>query len=244
MITSLINYLLHQFSYTQVYLLTVVYFMVLYFGVGKLFLMGCNYLTQRNIVQQIVPSTNADKNKLFEIKHSFKSIVVFGFSGVAMVYLIRTNVVELLPETLFNTLSGIVILTLYNELHFYLVHKLLHLPVLYRTIHKIHHQSKIPTVYSVYSFHWVEALLLSTVPITIAPFYTFSATALFIYPLASILLNFAGHCNYRFGNGLGDSWKLFSTRHAQHHYKNSAKFGFALNLFDKLFPTNKKLTNQ
>lgn len=239
MITSLINYLLHEFSYTQVYLLTVIYFIVLYFGVGKLFLMGCNYLAKRGIVQQIILTDNAHKNQLFEIKHSLKSIVVFGFSGVAMVYFIRINIVQLLPETLVNTIMGIVILTLYNELHFYLIHKLLHIPVLYGSIHKIHHQSKTPTVHSVYSFHWVEALLLSTVPITIAPFYTFSATALFIYPLASILLNFAGHCNYRFGNGLGDSWKLFSTRHAQHHYKNSKKFGFALNIFDKLFLIDK-----
>ena len=170
----------------------------------------------------------------FEIRHSFKSIIIFGFSGLPVVYLVRMGLIHLLPNSFFNICWGLALLTLWNELHFFLVHRLMHTPFFMRNVHKIHHKSFTPTVFSVYSFHWFEALLLSTVPLTIAPFINFAPSAIFLYPLASILINFAGHCNYRFGNGAGAAWKLFGTRHCEHHVKNSKKYGFATDIFDKI----------
>lgn len=104
-----------------------------------------------------------------------------------------------------------------------------------KNIHFIHHKSHVPTVYSVYSFHWFEALLLSTVPLTIVPFLPFAFVSVALYPLVSILINFSGHCNYRFGNGVGKSWKLFGTFHNEHHSKGRKNYGFALSVLDKLF---------
>jgi Delta7-sterol 5-desaturase len=108
-------------------------------------------------------------------------------------------------------------------------------------VHVVHHRSKVPTVFSVYSLHWFEALLLSSVPLTIAPFLPFAPLAIAIYPTVSILLNFAGHCNYRFGNGKGDSWKLFATEHNEHHRLGRKNYGFALNFFDKIITRINKL---
>jgi sterol desaturase/sphingolipid hydroxylase (fatty acid hydroxylase superfamily) len=65
-------------------------------------------------------------------------------------------------------------------------------------------------------------------------FVPLSPLAIFLYPLASILLNFAGHCNYRFGNGQGADWKLFGTHHNAHHAKFTKNYGFASNLLDKI----------
>jgi sterol desaturase/sphingolipid hydroxylase (fatty acid hydroxylase superfamily) len=197
-------------------------------------------LVNKNLVQQIVPTYSPNKNISFEISHSLHSIFVFGFSGIALVYLVRTGRIALLPDTFANVILGIFFLTAWNELYFFTIHRLMHLPFFYRRVHKIHHQSKIPTVYSVFSFHWFEALLLSGVPLTICPFFAFSPLAIFLYPLSSILLNFAGHCNYRFGKGTGASWQLFGTRHSQHHFRNTQNYGFATHFFDWLLSSNKK----
>ena len=144
------------------------------------------------------------------------------------------GVVTLLPDTVFNILSGIVILSLWNEVHFFIVHRIMHLPFFMKNVHYIHHRSKVSTVYAVYSFHWFEAFLLSTVPLTIMPFIPFSPFAIFLYPLASVLLNYSGHCNYRFGKGNGKSWIFFGTHHNQHHFKGRKNYGFALNFLDRL----------
>jgi lathosterol oxidase len=235
-----LQYILDDSTYLEVYVLTFLYFCLLYFFLAPIFLVVCKLLEKQNIVERIVHSEITKKQMLSELKNSSKSIVLFGFSGVVMIYLYREHVVVFKEFSVLNTLIGVLYLTLWNEIHFFLVHRLMHIPYLYRNIHRVHHQSKITTVYSVYSFHWFEAMLLSTVPITIAPFIDFSTTAIFLYPVASILLNYAGHCNYRFGKGNGVFWKQIGTRHAQHHLKNSKNFGFALTTFDWLFASNKK----
>ena len=108
----------------------------------------------------------------------------------------------------------------------------MHFPFMMRKFHWVHHRTVVPTVYSVYSFHWLEAFLLSTVPLTIVPFIKFSPLAIAFYPLASILLNFSGHCNYRFGNGTGNKWQLFATKHNEHHSKGLKNYGFATFFLD------------
>jgi sterol desaturase/sphingolipid hydroxylase (fatty acid hydroxylase superfamily) len=239
MMKELIHSIIHDYSYFQIYGLTFVYFLFLYFGVGSLFQYLCRVLEKRNWVYKIVITDNPNKKIKSEIRHSLVSILIFGFSGVAMVFMIRQGIIVLLPESILNAIIGVIILSLWNEVHFYIIHRIMHLPFFFSRVHRIHHQSVIPTVYSVYSFHWFEALLLSTVPLVIAPFFNFSATAIFLYPLASILLNFAGHCNYRFGNGKAPAWSLIGTRHSAHHFKKSSNYGFATNFFDRIFSFNK-----
>lgn len=216
------------------------YFIFLYFGVGSLFLFVCKTLEKKRLLNKIESKEVSKKQIAFEIKHSIKSIVVFGFSIMPIIYLIRINVVELVPNTWFNIVAGVTLLTLWNEVHFYIVHRIMHQKFMMRNVHYIHHKSRVSTVYSVFSFHWLEALLLSTIPLTIVPFIPFSIVAVFIYPLVSILLNFAGHCNYRFGDGKGTSWKLFGTYHNEHHSRGRKNYGFSLNFLDKLFSKHNK----
>ncbi|MCL5245643.1 sterol desaturase family protein [Cellulophaga sp. 20_2_10] len=236
----LIKDILFNYSYITLYWLTFGYFIFLYFGVGSLFLFICKTLEKKHFLNKIESKEVSKKQIAFEIKHSIKSIVVFGFSIMPIIYLIRINVVELVPNTWFNIAAGVTLLTLWNEVHFYIVHRIMHQKFMMKNVHYIHHKSRVSTVYSVFSFHWIEALLLSTIPLTIVPFIPFSIVAVFIYPLVSILLNFAGHCNYRFGEGKGTSWRLFGTYHNEHHSRGRKNYGFSLNFLDKLFSKHNK----
>jgi len=232
---SFIENTLFNYSYVILYGLTFGYFLFLYLGIGYLFLSVCKVLERKRMLNKIKSKEVSKKQVAFEIKHSIKSIVIFGFSIMPIIYLVRVDIIELLPNTWLNILIGVILLSLWNEVHFYVVHRIMHQKFMLKHVHIIHHQSLIPTVYSVYSFHWLEALLLSTVPLTIVPFIPFSIIAVFIYPLVSILLNFAGHCNYRFGDGKGNSWSLFGTYHNEHHSRGRKNYGFTLNFLDKLF---------
>jgi sterol desaturase/sphingolipid hydroxylase (fatty acid hydroxylase superfamily) len=218
----------------ELFLITTAYFSFLYFVLGPIFLAICKALASRNVLQKISTGPVTTEQTRFEIKHSFSAVTIFGFSSWPVIYLIRNNIITLLPDTLFNVITGLVILTAWNEVHFFIVHRIMHLPTFMRRVHAIHHRSVTPTVYSVYSFHWFEALLLSTPPLIIALFVSFSPLAIGLFPLVSILINYCGHCNYRFGKGNGPSWATFGTRHAEHHYKQGRNYGFATNILDKL----------
>ncbi|NJO00870.1 MAG: sterol desaturase family protein [Bacteroidia bacterium] len=162
------------------------------------------------------------------MRHSLVSILLFGFSGLAVVYLIRQGMIGVRADSLGNLLVGLVILTLWNEIHFFVIHCLMHLPYFMKRVHWVHHRSWIPGVFSVYSFHPVEALLLSTVPLTIAPWVDFAPSVFLLFPLVSILLNFSGHANYRFGQGGEAGWFHFASRHNAHHERSRGHYGFVL----------------
>ncbi|MEM7023899.1 MAG: sterol desaturase family protein [Pseudomonadota bacterium] len=51
------------------------------------------------------------------------------------------------------------LIPLFREVHFYFVHRLLHVPVLYRIAHKLHHQNVNPGPWSGLSMHPIEHLL-------------------------------------------------------------------------------------
>ncbi len=234
MSAKLVHTIIYEYSYMWLYVLTFLYFFFLYFGIAPVFRKVCIWLESRGVVHKILKREATKRQKKIEQIHSLKSIFIFGFSALPVVYLMRTNTIVLLPDTFVNVILGILLLTLWNEIHFFVIHRIMHIPFFMKHVHRVHHRSIIPTVYSVYSFHWFEALLLSTVPITVLPFLPFSPIAVFLYPLTSILLNYSGHCNYRFGKGKGAHWKLFGTRHNAHHSVFKKNYGFASHFLDKL----------
>lgn len=234
MVRELVNSILFEYSYIQLYGLVFLYFAFLYFALAPAFLYVCKYLGDRKILHKITDRVVPEKQIRFEMLHSLKSIFIFGFSAFPVIYLVRMNAIVLAPDTPLNIFIGVLVLTVWNEIHFFVVHRTMHIPFFMKHVHSVHHKSITPTVYSVYSFHWFEALLLSTVPLTLVIFMPLAPIAIFIYPLASILLNYAGHCNYRFGKGKGADWKLFGTNHNAHHAKFTKNYGFASNLLDKL----------
>jgi len=181
-----------------------------------------------------IPKPN---QKFREIKHSLVSILVFGFSSFPIVYLYRIEYLTLIPNTFWNVLLSLIALNVWNEIHFFTIHKLMHKPFFMRNIHKIHHQSYIPTVWAVYSLHWVEAALLSLVPFVLSLIHPLAPFAFVLYPLNSILINFAGHCNYRLV-GFENTWLGFASKHITHHQKGNKNFGFLSGLLDRIFKSS------
>jgi len=235
MINELLENIIYEYSYFTLFGITLAYFLVLYLGLAPLFDATCRFLASKGLLEKIAAKEVPRKQIKYEIRHSLQSVFLFGFTGIPIVWGIREGVIHILPNTALNVLLGLVLLTAWNELHFFLVHRLMHLPWWMRNVHYIHHRSHVPTVYSIYSFHWLEAALLSTVPLTFALLFPLAPMAVFLYPLISVLLNYAGHCNYRFGKGTGPDWLVFGTHHAEHHHKGRQNFGFASHLPDWLY---------
>jgi sterol desaturase/sphingolipid hydroxylase (fatty acid hydroxylase superfamily) len=51
------------------------------------------------------------------------------------------------------------VLPVYHELHFYCIHRLIHVPIFYKHIHSVHHNSVNPSPWSSLSMHPIEHLL-------------------------------------------------------------------------------------
>jgi len=234
-ISKLIHWFIADSNYLTQSIFVLTYFLLLYFIVGNLFLFICKKLENKHLIHKICKEEVSKKQEFFEIKNSLMSIVIFAFSGWPIIYFVRNGFISLEKTSIITVIIGVILLNIWNEIHFFLVHRLMHTKWFMKHIHIIHHRSRIPTIYSVYSFHPIEAMLLSTVPFLLALVLQLSPVAIAIYPFTSIVLNLIGHCNYRVWKTEGPTWFRLATSHNEHHVIGKQNFGFASSLLDKLF---------
>lgn len=236
------NQIIENITYNSNYLFIYIflYHLFLYFVVGHIFVYFCRVLSKRGWLEKIINQTITREQYLFEKKNSLISILIISIVGFIQFYLIRISWIELDENTWSSVLIGLLILNLWNEVHFFLIHRMMHIPFFMKHVHKIHHKSSVPTVFSGYSFHWFEALLLGTVTLSITPFVKLSLIAIFLYPLNSILLNFSGHCNYKFKNNwINKNVTSYGINHNNHHSKYAKNFSFVTSVLDKIFSRGK-----
>jgi lathosterol oxidase len=167
-----------------------------------------------------------------EIHRSLMSILVFGGYGLLTFLAWRNGIVtvEFRPSW-YKVTGDVAFLFGWNEVHFYCIHRLLHTRWLYRHVHRIHHESVVPTPFSTYSFHWLEAVLLGSVMILPMLLCKFSAAALLALPVISMALNTIGHCNYNVF-ATRPSMHSASLEHSMHHLCVRGNYGFYLPFLD------------
>lgn len=174
-----------------------------------------------------------------ELLLSASSVVLFGTGLLLPWGLFMAGWTDVATDpSLLRTGVEIVALVLWNEVHFYAMHRLLHVPRL-SVFHLPHHRSVVTTPWATYSFHPVEAALLGPVIIPPMLVHDFSAIALLALPLLSLLFNNIGHSNYDFlPDAERDRWWLNGgRRHHLHHACFHGNYGFMFPFMDRLCGT-------
>lgn len=216
------------------------FFAFLYFGFGFLgFLLSEKMFPVLGLGRSIGGRSVREGQLGMEMRYSLVSIAIFGAYGVLTQALVRQGLVSIGWTVEWSVFPvEVAVLFLWNELHFYLCHRLLHTDWLYRHVHVVHHRSTRPTPFSTFSFHWGEGVLLGSVMLTAMLWHEFSWLALLMLPLMSIGLNVLGHFHYDLFPGKPLEHVLtFSRRHSLHHTRNTGNYGFLLPVFDWAFGT-------
>jgi Delta7-sterol 5-desaturase len=127
-------------------------------------------------------------------------------------------------------------LLVWNDIHFYAVHRTLHHPRLLRAVHAAHHQSVVTTPWSTYAFHPLEALLLGSVLLPPMLVWSFTPAALVLLPVLSLIYNAVGHSNCR---ALPRRWRWLSNAqdHHLHHACHRGNYGFLFTFMDRWLGT-------
>lgn len=217
----------------------IVYFAVLYFATA----LANTWLTRmllprlgfgRRIDPRPLPAGQVRR----EITQACVSIVIFGAGLVVPWGLLRLGWARLAADpSALRIATEVAVLFVWNELHFYANHRLLHTRPL-RRFHADHHRSHVPTPFSTYAFHPVEAVMLGSVPIIPMLLHDFSFVALACLPVLSIVLNGLGHANYEFSRVEPARGPLgASRRHHLHHAVSRGNYGFLLTVFDRWLGT-------
>jgi sterol desaturase/sphingolipid hydroxylase (fatty acid hydroxylase superfamily) len=106
---------------------------------------------------------------------------------------------------------SIVISMLIHETYYYWIHRWMHHPKIYHLVHKVHHDSKITSAWTAFSFHPIEGLLEALIMpaiICIIPMHIYAATVhLTIMTITAAInhLDIEIYPKTKWGNWLGNN---------------------------------------
>lgn len=196
-------------------------------------------------IQQKFPER---KQILTEIKYSLITFTVFVVIGTLIRYLIQQGIIEpkmykdFSAHSVWYFIGTTIFIIFFHDTYFYWVHRLMHHPLLYERVHKVHHLSKDPTPWAAFAFHPLEAVLeLGFVPI-LAFTLPLHFSSIIILALWQIVFNVMGHSGYEIlphkMQQTFFKWMNTSTNHNMHHKYVRCNYGLYFNIWDRLLNTN------
>lgn len=180
-----------------------------------------------------------------EIKWSIISAVIFAVTATITVILWQKGFTKIytslsISDWFYFPLS-LIIYMLLQETYYYWIHRWMHIPRIFRVVHKIHHDSKISSPFTAFSFHPLEAILQAIfIPLLllIVPIHLYVIIALLTIMSISSVVNHLDIEIYPAGSQTNFSkWVIGATHHAQHHQRYKYNFGLYFTIWDKLRKT-------
>lgn len=212
---------------------------LLFFSTLYVVLCGGNWILTKHVLPGLGIGHRIDPRPLRigqlrdEMLLSAGSVLIFGVGVVLPWWFLQHDWAQLAQDAgVLRVAIEMLVLLVWNDVHFYLNHRLLHTKTL-RRYHQQHHRSLVTTPFATYSFHPLEAVLLGNVILLPMLLHDFSFMALLSLPVFSLLLNNLGHGNYDYLPSVGDHhWLAASRRHQMHHACYHGNYGFLFNFMD------------
>lgn len=137
---------------------------------------------------------------------------------------------------------SLILMMLTHEVYFYFSHRLMHHPFVYRTIHKIHHASLLPSPWASFSFHPWESVIESFILPILVMIIPVHPTVFIFYMTMMTVSAIINHLGFEIlPIGSGRSWigRFFitATHHSEHHAYFNCNYGLYFTFMDRYFKT-------
>ena len=214
---------------------------------GPVFLIFYVFLRKKIFYKKIQIKVPSLKDYVREIGFSTLSIIIFSFPPLLILYsnTIRphtTFYTDIHEHSIFYFVMAFPIMLLMHDAYFYLIHRIMHSPWLFKKFHLVHHKSTNPSPWAAYAFHPFEAMLESL----IFPIFLFTIPVhsihLMVFFIFSLLYNVYGHLGFElypkgFNTHWLGRWVNTSTSHNLHHQYFKGNYGLYFTIWDRLLGT-------
>jgi lathosterol oxidase len=137
------------------------------------------------------------------------------------------------------------IVMILHETYYYWIHRAMHVPRIYKIVHKVHHQSLSTTPWTAFSFYpWESVLEALIVPLIlmIIPVHIYVLLFYLILMTFSSMINHLGIEIYPESfrkSTFGKLW-INATHHHYHHQEFNTNYGLYFTFWDKLMGTESR----
>ncbi|MDQ2719120.1 MAG: sterol desaturase family protein [Bacteroidota bacterium] len=179
-----------------------------------------------------------------EIKWSLVSSLLFSAAGAITLILWQkgyTKVyIELNEYGWWYLPVSLVIFMLLHETYYYWIHRWMHIPSVFKIVHKIHHDSYIASPFTAFSFHPIEAFFQAVflpVVLIILPIHYYVIIVLLIIMTFSSVINHLNIEIYPKSFHTFRKWIIGATHHSLHHKQYKYNFGLYFTFWDRMKKT-------
>jgi len=181
-----------------------------------------------------------------EINRSNLSAILFGLAGAILLLLWQKGYTRLYENindrSLFWLPLSLVIALVTQETYYYWLHRWMHIPSVYRVVHKWHHDSKIASPWTAFSFHPVEGLIQAAflpLLLLVLPMNIYILILLLVIMSISSVIN---HLDIElfpkwFARSVLTRWIIGATHHALHHKQYKYNYGLYFTFWDSWLKT-------
>lgn len=181
-----------------------------------------------------------------EIFCSISTMAIFaiGFAFIYAMFHANYNQIYTRPKQygmIWLVLSPLAYVLLHDA-YFYWAHRFMHIKWIFVYVHKVHHYSYNPNLWSSFSFHPFEAILETLFLVIVTFIVPINPWALLVFVTIMYLHVFYIHSGYEFlGTGftkhIVTKYLITATHHNIHHSRNRSNYGLYFTFWDRLCGT-------
>jgi lathosterol oxidase len=196
--------------------------------------------------QKIQERLAGRKDFIREILHSLQTTLIILVAGVLILqspFSQYTQVYRDLGDYSWWWIPVSVLLALIvHDTYFYWMHRTVHHPRIYKTVHLLHHKSVNPSPWASYSFHFIEGVIEALAAPLILLLVPMHPLALLLFTFVAFGMNVYGHLGYEiaprwFRRSFFFEIMNTSTHHNLHHEKVIGNFGLYFRFWDRIMGT-------
>jgi sterol desaturase/sphingolipid hydroxylase (fatty acid hydroxylase superfamily) len=196
------------------------------------------------------PAISSQKRGSFENRRdifwSVLSSAVFALSGVMIIHLWHLDKTAIYSDIsergIWYFLLSFPLALIIHDTYFYWTHRLFHRPGLFHKFHLAHHESKVPSAWTSFAFHPLEALVQAIILPLIVIFIPLHWIILISFLSFMSLTGLLNHLGYElYPAFLENRFGIISATHHQvHHSKVKMNFGLYFTWWDLFMDTEGK----
>jgi Delta7-sterol 5-desaturase len=196
------------------------------------------------------PAKSVKKQQFIkELKWSATSSLIFALMSTAgyIIYLEGyTKIYTTISDySISYFIFSIIAIAVLYETYYYWLHRWMHKPLVFKQVHKVHHESKDTSVFTSFSFHPLEAFLqfvFLPVIVMIMPIHYAALAIILMIMTVSAIMNHADVEVFpkHFSNHFIGKWLIGSTHHSLHHKHFDTNYGLYFTCWDKWMKTEHK----